>query len=403
MNSFVDEVVISVSSGHGGPGSVSFRREKYVPKGGPDGGDGGRGGDVYFSVRENLKTLTHLHFNKHYKAQNGRHGMGANKQGLDGQDLVIEVPPGTIVVDADSGERLLDLLRPGKVLFLRGGVGGKGNSHFATARRQAPRFAQEGLPGEERRVRIELNLIADIGFVGLPNAGKSTLLSVLTSANPKIGDYPFTTKVPNLGVLRSQGRDVVLADIPGIIEGASEGAGLGLRFLKHISRTRAIVFVLDASLEDPEPAAAFDILQNELRTYGISTADRSAIVVLNKMDIREARERADEIVGSFAGKGKVFRISAAAREGIDELVKEFFEVAATEVNEETGRQNPAADAFEVPEWLRAAQVAAETAPDAPDGTGEVADEGGSEKNNPRNAANKKTSELLDRIGRDDEW
>jgi GTP-binding protein len=227
---FLDETTIEVSSGHGGRGAVSFRREKYVPKGGPDGGDGGRGGDVVFEVRASLKTLSHLAFKRSFHAEDGQPGQKRKRHGKDGKPVVIGVPPGTIIRSAEDNRIVKDLVEPGSWIFLKGGKGGKGNTHFATSVRQAPRFAQPGLPGESISLRLELSLIADIGFVGKPNAGKSTLLSVLTEAQPKIGAYPFTTKAPNLGVMREQYKEVVLADIPGLIEGASRGSVSGFVF-----------------------------------------------------------------------------------------------------------------------------------------------------------------------------
>ncbi len=328
MNSFIDEMTISVASGHGGAGCVSFRREKYVPKGGPDGGDGGRGGDVIFTVRSNLKTLTHLRHNKTYRAQNGLPGEGRKRHGRDGQDMIISLPPGTRVKDFETGEVLIDLIDEGqKLVFLKGGIGGQGNSHFATSRNQTPRFAQPGMPGEDRKIRLELSLIADIGFVGYPNAGKSSLLGVLTSANPKVGAYPFTTKIPNLGVLRAYDRDIILADIPGIIEGASQGAGLGYRFLKHISRTAALLFLIDLS-DYQDPVAVFENLKAELYAFEPSLLDRPHYILATKMDIPEAREK----LGDFRSKIKeeVLPLSSVTREGVDELIRHLFSLVAPE-------------------------------------------------------------------------
>lgn len=254
-----------------------------MPKGGPDGGDGGRGGDVVFFVKENVKTLSHLKMQQRFFAQNGRPGAGRQKDGARGKDAVIEVPPGTAVFDAESGEQLLDLTEVGdRVVLYEGGRGGKGNTHFKSSRMQTPRFAQPGEEAIEKLLRIELQVIADLGFVGLPNAGKSTLLKVLTAANPKIGNYPFTTVIPNLGVMHHYDHDIVLADIPGIIEGAHAGAGLGIRFLKHVSRTRGLVFVID--IGDDDPSASFMTLRSEVSEFSKALGDKPFIVVLTKMD-----------------------------------------------------------------------------------------------------------------------
>ncbi len=321
MQNFVDETVIEVSSGNGGAGSVSFRREKYVPKGGPDGGDGGKGGDVVFVVQENLKTLSHLKFKRVFHAGNGEQGHGRKKHGRDGVDIEITVPPGTSVRDQENGEVLRDLTEPGeRWLFLRGGRGGQGNSHFATSRHQTPRFAQPGMPGDSARLLVELKLIADIGFVGLPNAGKSTLLSVLTNARPKVGAYPFTTKIPNLGVLSLGYRDMILADIPGIIEGASHGAGLGLRFLKHIARTFGIAYLLD--LGDPDCIDSFRMLEGELASYSRELAGRRRILVGTKLDLPEAEDRLARLAEAYPDE-TVLGISAVTRRGIDELIRAF--------------------------------------------------------------------------------
>lgn len=326
MNSFVDEMLIGVASGHGGAGAVSFRREKYVPKGGPDGGDGGRGGDVIFKVQANLKTLTHLRPNKIYKAQNGLPGEGRKRHGRDGNDMIIAVPPGTLVKDSESGEVLMDLVgEEEEHKFLIGGQGGQGNSHFATSRNQTPRFAQPGMPGEERMIKLELSLIADIGFVGYPNAGKSSLLGVLTSAHPKVGAYPFTTKIPNLGVLRAYDRDIILADIPGIIEGASEGAGLGYRFLKHISRTAALLFLIDLS-DYQDPVGVFENLKQELKAYEPGLLDRPHYILATKMDIPEARERLEEFRTQVSEE--VLPISSVTRDGIEDLIRKLFSLVS---------------------------------------------------------------------------
>jgi GTP-binding protein len=347
MNSFIDEMTISVASGHGGAGAVSFRREKYVPKGGPDGGDGGRGGDVIFRVQSNLKTLTHLRHNKTYRAQNGLPGEGRKRHGRDGNDMIITVPPGTRVKDWESGEVLIDLIDENQELvFLTGGIGGQGNSHFATSRNQTPRFAQPGMPGEERKLRLELSLIADIGFVGYPNAGKSSLLGVLTSANPKVGAYPFTTKIPNLGVLRAYDRDIILADIPGIIEGASEGAGLGHRFLKHISRTAALLFLIDLS-DYQDPVGIFENLKAELKAFEPGLLDRPHYLLATKMDIPEARERLEEF--RKAVREPVFPVSSVTREGVDELIRRLFAMVSPGEKRDEQTEVPDYYSYEAPE------------------------------------------------------
>ena len=279
MIRFADEALITVSSGKGGNGCVAFRREKYVPNGGPSGGDGGRGGDLIFEIRRNLRTLAHLRYKQNFKAKNGLDGQGNKRFGADGEDCVVPLPPGCILKDADSGEILLDLgeAQAGRFVFLQGGNGGWGNVHFKGPANQAPRTALPGQPGESRRIRVELNIIADIGFVGFPNAGKSTLLDYFTNARPKIAPYPFTTKIPNLGVLRVEDlHDIVLADIPGIIEGASSGVGLGSRFLKHISRAVGLAFLID--LSDENYLKAYPLLQAELEGFSGSLAEKKRIV-----------------------------------------------------------------------------------------------------------------------------
>ncbi len=325
MNGFVDETVIHVSSGSGGNGAVSFRREKYVPKGGPDGGDGGKGGDVVFDVRPNLKTLAHLRLRPHFAAENGKHGSGNKRHGRDGRDVRISVPPGTILSDRETGELIADLKNSGdEFVLFRGGKGGRGNSNFATSTRQTPRFAEEGRPGESRDLKVELHLIADVGIVGLPNAGKSTLLSVLTSAHPLIGDYPFTTKTPNLGLLRLSGMELVLADIPGIIEGASSGRGLGLKFLKHIERCAALLYLVDLSSDNGYETVR--VLEKELAGYSHTLAAKPRILVGAKLDLAGAREMLEALASSFHEE-KVLGVSAFSREGLDILAKTLLELA----------------------------------------------------------------------------
>lgn len=320
---FTDETTIEVSSGNGGPGAVSFRREKYVPKGGPDGGDGGQGGDVVFVVKRNLKTLSHLKLRHVFRAEDGEPGHRSRKHGRNGKDVFVEVPPGTIVKDRQSGHLMKDLGAEGEWVFLRGGRGGQGNWHFSTSRRQAPRFAQPGEEGATVLLRVELNLIADVGFVGFPNAGKSTLLSVLTNARPRVGSWPFTTKTPNLGVLRTEDREIVLADIPGIIEGASTGAGLGIQFLKHIARTSALLFLID--LTGGELAKSFHILRTELRSFASELGDRPRLVVGTKLDVVGAEVALAELRGLLPEE-TVVGVSAVTRDGLPELVRAVFEI-----------------------------------------------------------------------------
>ncbi len=302
MIQFADEAVITVKSGKGGNGCISFRREKYIPDGGPNGGDGGRGGDVVFCVKRNLRTLAHLRFHPIFKAKNGGDGQGWNRHGKDGEDVVIPVPPGTTIRDAETGELIKDFTTEDendRLVFLEGGKGGWGNIHFKSSTNQAPRYAHPGKPGEERVLKVEIAIMADVGLVGFPNAGKSSLLDLFTNARPKIAPYPFTTKVPNLGVLNvDKDTDLIIADIPGIIEGASEGAGLGIRFLKHISRTACLLFMIDCS--DENYLTAYDSLLTELKqfnnTNGGNLLDKPRIVLCNKIDVDGAMENALELI-----------------------------------------------------------------------------------------------------------
>ena len=326
MRGFIDETTIEVSSGNGGPGSVSFRREKYAPKGGPDGGDGGRGGNVVFIVKKNLKTLAHLRYKKNFNAENGRPGEGGKRHGRHGHDAEILVPPGTLIKDSDTGEILKDLEEENWI-FLKGGKGGLGNSNFATSRKQAPRYAQPGIPGKSRKIKVELNIIADAGFVGFPNAGKSSLLSRLTNANPKVAAYAFTTKIPNLGVFRIGDRDVILADIPGIIEGASHGTGLGIRFLKHIARTSGLVFLIDIS--DYNYLEAFDILLEELKEFSEDLYNKKRIIFATKMDTENSEENLEELKKKYPEE-KIYGISVFSGYGIDDIKKYFSELVFAE-------------------------------------------------------------------------
>jgi len=326
---FYDHTKIYVKAGDGGNGSSHFRREKFVPRGGPDGGDGGRGGSVYLEATDNLNTLIDYRYRHHFKAGAGGAGMRQKMHGAKGEDVVLRVPRGTIVRDAETNELIADLVEDGqRVMVARGGRGGLGNTHFATATHQAPREAQKGEPGEERWITLELRLIADVGLVGYPNAGKSTLLSVVTAAQPKIADYPFTTLTPNLGVVvvgqpgSRDGIDFVLADIPGLIEGAAQGVGLGHEFLRHIDRTRLLIHMLDGASLERDPWQDFQNINQELREYDERLAGRPQIVVLNKMDLPEAQERWPALKAKAEAAGyPVFAISAAAHQGTDELMQ----------------------------------------------------------------------------------
>ncbi|NLJ59606.1 MAG: GTPase ObgE [Firmicutes bacterium] len=322
---FVDRVRIYVRAGSGGSGCVSFRREKYVPAGGPDGGDGGDGGNVILSVSPRLHTLMDLRRRKHYKAQGGRAGRGKNRHGKNGEDVIIEVPPGTVVCDSSTGDVIADLVSPGQaVVVAAGGRGGKGNARFATATRQAPRFAQPGHEGEERWIDLELKLLADVGFVGLPNVGKSTLLSRISAARPKIADYPFTTTRPHLGVVDlGDGRSFVAADIPGLIEGAHLGSGLGHEFLRHIERTKILVHVIDmAGIGDQrDPVKDFHIVNDEMKLYNPELALRPTIIAGNKIDLPEAKENYEKARNILCKLGcEMYPISAVTGEGVRELL-----------------------------------------------------------------------------------
>ncbi|HEY8424803.1 MAG TPA: GTPase ObgE [Limnochordales bacterium] len=320
----VDEAVIEVQAGDGGNGVISFRREKYVPRGGPDGGDGGRGGHVYLEADPRLLTLLDFRYRRHFRAGRGGHGSGARKRGRDGEDLVLRVPVGTVVYDADTGERLADLVEPGvRVRVARGGRGGRGNARFATPTRQAPRLAEAGDPGERRRLRLELQLLADVGLVGPPNAGKSSLLAACSNARPKIAAYPFTTLAPNLGLVRvGEEASFVMADIPGLVEGAHRGVGLGHAFLRHVRRTRVLVLVVDASAQDGvEPLDAVAMTRQELERYDPELARRPTLVAANKMDLPEARARWEALREALAREGlEALPISAATGQGVQELV-----------------------------------------------------------------------------------
>ena len=323
-----DQARIHIKSGKGGRGVVSFLREKYVPFGGPDGGDGGKGGDVIFYVDDQLATLTPFRYQVHFAAENGQPGSGRQMHGRDGEDVRIAVPPGTVVYDDETGEALADLVDPGEeAILLRGGIGGAGNARFKSSRNQAPRIAELGEPGREGWVRLELKLIADVGLVGLPNAGKSTLLAASSAARPKIADYPFTTLEPMLGVIEiggPAGTTYVMADIPGLIEGAAEGVGLGHEFLKHVERTRMLLHVLDGSggLEGRDPVEDFELIQNELEAYSPELASKPMFIVINKMDLPESRSLLEYVEPQIEGKSEgIFHVSAVTGEGVRELLE----------------------------------------------------------------------------------
>jgi Obg family GTPase CgtA len=321
---FIDKAIISVQAGNGGDGAVSFHREKYVQRGGPNGGDGGKGGSVYFRATRNSHTLQAFRYQRKYKAENGENGGKKNQTGGTGADLVIDVPPGTLVRDRETGDILLDLFDDGdKKLLLRGGRGGRGNARFATPTRQAPRFATPGQRTQPVEVQLELRTIADVGLIGMPNVGKSSILTVLTAARPKVANYHFTTLAPNLGVVQIDEDEFVLADIPGLIEGASEGAGLGHDFLRHVERTRLLLHVLDASgLEGRDPLADFDTISEEIAAYSSQLGALPQIVVANKMDLQEAREAYPELEAQLATRGfPVFAVSAATQEGFAPLLR----------------------------------------------------------------------------------
>lgn len=321
---FVDEVRIWVKAGRGGDGVCSFRREMFVPRGGPDGGDGGNGGNVMFTASHRLTTLLDLRYQKHYEAEDGRPGGGSNCTGRRGKDVTVTVPVGTVIYDEPSGEILADLVADGQtVAIAKGGRGGRGNSHFATSTNRVPTRFEHGTPGEERELRLELKLLADVGLVGYPNAGKSTLIAAISAARPKIADYPFTTLIPNLGVVQwGAHRSFVVADIPGLIEGAHEGKGLGLQFLRHIERTAFLLHLVDVSEWAPdEPVVSFEIMRQELAAYDAALNDRPFAVVATKIDISGKSDRLAQLQAYCRHrKYRCFPVSAATREGLDDLV-----------------------------------------------------------------------------------
>jgi GTP-binding protein len=323
---FIDEAIITVRSGDGGNGCLSFRREKYVPLGGPDGGDGGKGGDVTLVSSQDRRTLYPFRFKHEFTAPRGGGGEGRQRTGKSGSDLVIEVPPGTIVRDAETGDIIKDFCLPGESFIIaRGGRGGKGNTHFKSSTHRTPRFAQPGEAGEVKQLKLELKLLADVGIIGLPNAGKSTLISVISAARPKIADYPFTTLVPNLGVVKAGDREpFVVADIPGLIAGAHTGAGLGIHFLRHIERTRLLVHLIDASAIDPEnPLEAYAAINTELSSYSPDLARKPQIIALNKLDLPGTEERARAFKAALKKRIKIYLISAATVKGVDQLLAQI--------------------------------------------------------------------------------
>ncbi|MDQ3585067.1 MAG: GTPase ObgE [Acidobacteriota bacterium] len=321
---FIDRVKIFVQGGHGGNGVTAFRREKFVPRGGPSGGEGGRGGEVWLEADDSLNTLLHLRYNPEHRAERGRHGEGSKRSGREGEDVTVRVPVGTLVIDAETGEQFCDLSENGmRWLAARGGRGGFGNSHFATSTNRAPRYHQDGSPGEERTLQLELKLLADVALVGFPNAGKSTLISTISAAKPKIADYPFTTLEPHLGVVDlGDFRTFVVADIPGLIEGAHEGAGLGDRFLRHVERTKLLLHLVDvSSLSERDPVSDYEIINRELRAYDARLAERPQIVVATKIDALDEPERLERLRQRAAADGRDFyAISSATNNGVRELV-----------------------------------------------------------------------------------
>ena len=323
---FIDEATIRVKAGDGGNGCLAFRREKFVPRGGPSGGDGGKGGDVIMESSERHNTLVHFRFNPEYKAQRGRHGQGSNKTGREGEDILLKVPVGTTVYDADSGEIVHDFSRPDdRIVIASGGRGGRGNARFATSVHQAPREHEDGRPGEERTLRLELKLLADVGIVGYPNVGKSTLISRISAARPKIADYPFTTLEPNLGVVvvgdEPNDRSFVVADIPGLIEGAHQGAGLGTQFLRHIERTRLLVHLVDVSDASgrPDPAKDFEVIMDELKNFGAGLETKPMILAASKCDVANKSKLAKLKKYAKALDIELFMISAVTGEGVEKL------------------------------------------------------------------------------------
>ncbi|KAB2952324.1 GTPase ObgE [Heliorestis acidaminivorans] len=326
---FYDQAKIFVKGGDGGNGIVAFRREKYVPEGGPAGGDGGRGGSVIIVGNEGLRTLVDLRYQRHYKGTRGEHGMGKTMHGRSGEDRLLKVPIGTVIKDADTGETLADIIEEGQeVVVAKGGRGGRGNARFVSSLNRAPQLAEQGEPGEERWLELELKVLADVGLVGFPNVGKSTLIAAVSAARPKIANYPFTTLEPNLGVVRvGEGQSFVMADIPGLIEGAHEGVGLGHDFLRHTDRSRVLIHVLDiAGSEGRDPLEDFDVIQRELALYKPQLADKPMVVAANKMDLTDAEENLERLQAKLGDDYKLFPISAATSEGLQPLIWQVHQI-----------------------------------------------------------------------------
>jgi len=335
---FVDEATIIVQAGDGGNGCMSFRREKYVPRGGPDGGDGGKGGDVLLRATSRKRTLYDFHFRQHFKAASGRPGQGKQKTGRSGENRIVDVPPGTLIRDDDSGQRLADLVADGDLwVAARGGFGGAGNARFKSSTNRAPRTVRPGQPGESRKLKLELKLIADVGLVGLPNAGKSTLIRAISAARPKIADYPFTTIHPNLAVVQTRWSEpFVVADIPGLIAGAHRGAGLGIRFLRHIERTRMLVHLIDAIALTPDtPLESYRTVRRELCAYREELIQKPQLVVVNKMDLPEAESGAAAFRNAMP-EADVLEISAQTGQGIDRLLSKI--IAILDARHESGEK-----------------------------------------------------------------
>ena len=346
---FLDQAKIYLKSGGGGPGAVSFRREKYIEYGGPDGGNGGKGGDIIFRAVQGLNTLIDFRYAQHFKAPRGQHGMGKDRTGAGANDLIIDVPVGTQILSEDKEEVLADFTEVGQeIVFLEGGIGGRGNASYKSSTNRAPRQHQPGMPGEEMWVWLRLKLLADVGLLGLPNAGKSTLINQVTNTKAKVGDYAFTTLIPKLGVVRHKGREFVLADIPGLIEGAADGAGIGDRFLGHIERCRVLIHLIDIAGQDP--AEAYNTVNAELDAYGEGLADKPQLVALNKLDLADAelgKAFADELLA--AGADKVFNISGATGEGMEELLDGVLSYLPDRTSTETQAEEVEDEADE-PDW-----------------------------------------------------
>ncbi len=325
---FIDEASISVTAGDGGRGCVSFRREKFIPKGGPDGGDGGKGGDVIIHTTSRRRTLYQFRYKKIFKAKNGGYGQGRQKTGKNGEDLTIEVPPGTLIKNSDTGEIIKDCVTNGETFIIaKGGLGGRGNRRFKTSTNRSPRYAQPGLPADSLNLKLDLKLLADVGIIGFPNAGKSTLISRISSARPKVADYPFTTLTPNLGVVSTEwGEPFVVADTPGLIKGAHEGTGLGIKFLRHIERNRILLHLIDCTTIDPaDPLNSFDAINQELAGFSQKLAQKYQIVVLNKMDMPDSKESAEAFKAAMENR-PIYEISAITGNGIDLLLKDLTKI-----------------------------------------------------------------------------